>query len=293
MRTFSGTEEFKKLSDTVVNAYKQLFPVEKNGHRMEATRIWLDDSEIDTHDYTDQKKVKLAGGTWGVPVMASIVLKDPTGKIIDKIDKLKIATVPRLTPRHSYIVQGNEYQVANQMIRKPGSYVVPSQKGDVFKGMVVLSGDRQSNFNIQFDPESNHYTVEKGQAKLPLFPLLKSLGATDKELEHTFGESIFLANKNKDKDHRYLDVADKIAGVKTDNKQTAMEGIAAFAKTTKVDPNVTEITLGKKHEGLSKGLILDTAKKILNVYKGNENTDDPENLVFKEIRSVEDMLHDR
>ena len=292
MRTFSGTEEFQKLSDTIVSAYKKLFPVEKNGYRMEATNIWLDSSVTDPHDYSDQKKVKLAGGTWGAPVLASIVLKDSSGKVVDKIDKFKIATVPRLTPRHSYIVQGNEYQVANQMIRKPGSYVVPTQKG-TFKGMVVLSGERQKNFDINFDPESNQYSVEIGQAKLPLFPLLKSLGATDRELEHQFGESIYLANKNKDKDHRYMDMAKKVSGISTDNKQTAMESIAAFAKTTKVDPDVTAVTLGQKHEGLSKGLVMDTAKKLLSVYKGEKSTDDPENLIFKEIRSVEDMLHDR
>ena len=293
MRTFSGADEFSKLTDTVVDAYKKLFPVEKNGHRIEATKIWLDDKEIDPHDYTDQKKVKLAGKTWGVPVMAALTLKDQDGRVIDKLDNIRIATVPRTTPRHSYIVKGNEYQISNQMIRKPGSYVVPTQKGDTFKGMISLRGDSQKNFDITFDPESNNYAIAMDQAKMPLFPLLKSLGATDKELESALGEAIFKANKNKEKEPQYLKLAEKLTRVKTDNKQTASEAIAAFAKTTKIDPDVTAITLGQRHAGLTKGLVLDTAKKLLDVYKGSKDPDDPENLVFKEIRSVDDMIHDR
>lgn len=293
MRTFSGADEFKKLTDTVIDSYKKLFPVEKNGHKIEAVNIWLDDKASDPFDYSDQKKVKLAGGTWGVPVMASLILKDQSGKVVDKIDKIRIATVPRLTPRRSYIVQGNEYQVANQMIRKPGSYIVPSQKGDTFKGMVSLRGESQKNFDIQFNPETNKYSVDMGQAELPLFPLLRSLGATDGELIKTFGENVYLANKSKEKPHHYVTYAEKLVKSKTENPQTAMEEVSAFAKTTKVDPDVVGITLGHKYENLSKGLILDTAKKLLDVYRGEKEADDPENLVFKEIRSVEDMLHDR
>jgi DNA-directed RNA polymerase subunit beta' len=292
MRSFSGAEEFQKLTDTVIDSYKKLFPIEKNGHRIEATKIWFDSKASDATDYADQKKVKLAGGTWGSSIRAALVLKDNNGKIIDKIDDIRIATVPRLTPRKSYIVGGNEYQVANQMIRKPGAYIVPTQKGD-FKGMISLRGESQKNFNMGFDPETNRYSVDIGQAELPLFPLLQSLGATDKELIANFGEQIFLANKSRDKDHQYGKLAEKLTKVKTDNKQTAMEAIAAFAKTTKVDPEVSKITLGHPHEGLSKALVMDTAKKLLNVYQGKKETDDPENLVFKEIRSVEDMLHDK
>lgn len=293
MRTFSGNDEFKKLSETVVSSYKKLFPIENKGHRIEASKVWVDEAELDINDYADQKKTKLAGRTWGANVYASVVLKDPSGKVVDSMDKLKIATIPRLTPRRSYIVQGNEYQIANQMIRKPGAYIIPSLKGDVFKGAVVLSGDRQKNFEVNFDPESNKYTATFGSANIPLFTLLKSLGSTDSELEKQFGAQIFAANKSQDKDHKYAELAAKLAGSRTTNKQTAIEDIVNFAKSTKVDPDVTKITLGSSYAGLSKNLVLDTAKKLLNVYQGKQAADDPENLIFKEIRSVEDMIQDK
>lgn len=292
MRTFSGAEEFKKLSDAVINSYKQAFPVEKDGHKLEVEKMWMDEKTIEPTDYADQKKTKLAGGTWGVPVMASLVLKDPNGKIVDRLDKLRIATIPRITPRRSYIVGGNEYQVANQMIRKPGSYVVRSQKGDTFKGMLALGGDSTKNFDIEFDPQTNKYKAVMGQAAIPLYPLLKSMGTTDQELIKAWGEPVFLANK-QEQDRHYIALAEKLSRAKVTDKTSAIEAINNFAKTTKVDPEITEITLGKKYAGLNKGLVLDTATKLLHTYSGKVDPDDPENLLFKEIRSVEDMIHDK
>jgi len=292
MRTFSGSDQFKELQNVIVESYSKLFPAESNGHRLELSKIWLDDTSVDPKDYADQKKVKLAGNTWGAPLYASLVLKDPDGKVLDKMDKVRLATIPRLTPRGSYIVKGNEYQVANQMIRKPGAYVVKSQKGDQFKGMLAIGGDRTQNFEVHFDPANNKYKLQVKQASIPLYPLLKSLGASDKELIDAWGEKIFLANR-QDRPGDYTKLADKLTGQKTDNKQTAIEYIQAYTKTTKIDPNITKLTLGHPYDNLSRGLLLDTSKKILGTYQGKIEPDDPENLLFKEIRSVEDMLQDR
>ena len=292
MRTFSGSDQFQELQKVVLNSYSKLFPVEKNGYKLELGKMWLDDKAVEPGDFTGQKKVKLSGNTWGAPLYAGLVLKDSTGKVIDRLEKVRLATIPRLTPRGSYIVKGNEYQVANQMIRKPGAYVVKSQKGDEFKGMLALTGDYQKNFEIHFDPKSNKYQAVFGQSSIPLYPLLKSLGANDKELESAWGEQIFKVNK-KEKAADYTKLAYKLARVKTDNQQTAIEAIQNYAKTAKVDPTITKLTLGQPYANLSRNLLMDTSKKILHTYQGKVDPDDPENLLFKEIRSVEDMLHDR
>lgn len=292
MRTFSGSDQFKELQKVVIDSYSKLFPAEKNGHKLELGKMWLDDSGVDPHDYTTQKKVKLAGGTFGAPLYASLVLKDQDGKVLDNLDKVRLATIPRLTPRGSYIVGGNEYQVANQMIRKPGAYVVKSQKGDTFKGMLALSGERTQNFEVHFDPTTNKYKAKLGQSFIPLYPLLKALGSSDKEMQSAWGEKIFAANK-QERPGDYLKLADKLARIKTDNQQTAIEAIQAYAKTATTDPAITKLTLGHPYATLGRGMLLDTSKKILGTYQGKVEPDDPENLLFKEIRSVEDMLQDK
>jgi len=292
MREFSGSKEFETLKSTVTDAYAKAFPVEKAGHKLELKSIWVDDADLKTDDFTQQKKVKLAGGTWGAPVYATLVLKDATGKILDEMQKIRLATIPKLTPRSSYIVGGNEYQVANQMIRKPGAYVIRSQRGDTFKGSVFLSGDNTHNLDIQFDPTTNKYTTKMGQANIPLYPLLKSLGVSDQHLAKTWGEEIFNANRTA-KDSDYLKIANKLTRQTFDNKQTAMEAIQSYAKSAKVDPEITKLTLGTSYDHLHANMLLDTSNKLLKVYQGKQVADDPENLLFKEIRSVEDMIHDR
>ena len=292
MREFSGNKEFEALKSTVTNAYAKAFPVEKAGHKLELKNIWVDDADLHTDDFTSQKKIKLAGGTWGAPVYATVVLKDATGKVIDEMAKIRLATIPKLTPRSSYIVNGNEYQVANQMIRKPGAYVIRSQRGDSFKGSVFLSGDSTQNLDIQFDPTTNKYTAKMGQANIPLYPLLKSLGVSDQHMAKTWGEEVYNANRTA-KDSDYFKLAEKLTRQKFDNKQTAMEAIQAYAKGAKVDPEITKLTLGQAYDHLQPGMLIDTSTKLLKVYQGKAQADDPENLLFKEIRSVEDMLHDR
>lgn len=292
MRTLSGHDQFKALSNEVLSAYQTLFPVERNGHRMELAKIWVDDQGMDIHDYSDQKKTKLAGSTWGVPVYASIILKDPDGKVVDRLEKVRLSTIPKMTPRNSFIVKGNEYQVANQMIRKPGAYVVRSQKGDTFKAMLALGGDRTQNFEMHFDPETNRYSVEMGGTKKPLYPLLKALGASDQELSKQWGPAIFAANR-KDNPNDYIALSKKFANYTTDNATTAQEKIKEYAKTTKLDPHVTQLTLGAPHTSLNDKVLLETSKKLLGAFQGTQQADDPENLLFKEIRSVEDMIHDK
>lgn len=293
MRTFSGADQFKELSRAVVDSYKKVFPIEKNGWRLEYERIWVDDSETDIHDYQSQKKAKLAGGTWGAPVYAALTLKSPEGKTVDRMDKIRLSTIPRLTPRAGYIVAGNEYQIPNQMIRKPGAYVVPSQKGDIVKGTIVYAhSDRADQFELNYDPAKSKFKVTIGQANIPLYPLLISLGATDQEILKAWGSDNYQLNAYG-ADNDYIKLAKKIAYKDVTNKADAIAAIQDFVKKTKMDGGVNKITLGAEVSSLGKEVLLKASKKIVDIYAGKAEADDPENLLFKEVRSVEDMIYDK
>lgn len=296
MRTFSGAEQFEALKKSVTDVYSKLFPVarfaDKPDYSLHLKKIWVDDASLDPHDYTAQKKARLAGNTWGAPVFADLELKDPTGKIVDQMSKIRLATIPRLTPRGSYIVNGNEYQFANQMRRKMGVYVQRRSTGDQYKAVFNLGGEGARNFEIHLDPATNKYSVTIGQGKLPLYPLLQGLGVSDQAIKSAWGNEIFEANKVKPE--KYLKkYSDRLARVKTENPQSAVLAIQEFAKKVHVDPSITEITLGKKFNHLHPEAVLSASKKLMDVYHQKQNPDDPENLLFKEVLSVEDMLHDK
>jgi DNA-directed RNA polymerase subunit beta' len=289
MRTFFGDSQFEDLKSTVLSSYQKVFPVERNGFKLELKKIWVDEASTDPKDFSQQKKFKLAGNTWGAPIFASIVMTDPQGKVIDTMDKVRLSTLPRQTPRGSYIVNGMEYQVSNQLIRKMGAYVNRRTTGDQFKAQFNLDGGK--NFQITFDPKTNQYRAEMDQAKKPLYPLLHALGVSDAEMKSAWGDDIFLANKVDPKKH-ILTFAEKFARFQGDSVEEASKAIRDAAAKSKVDPAVSKITLGKDYDHLHPGLVLDTASRLLHVYQGKAKPDDQENLLFKNVLSAEDMLHD-
>jgi DNA-directed RNA polymerase beta subunit/DNA-directed RNA polymerase beta' subunit len=293
MRTFSGAEQFDALKKTVVDSYQKLFPVQKDpkGPSLHLNKIWVDDESLDPHDYVDQKKTRLAGNTWGAPVYASLDLKDASGKVIDHLDKVRLATIPRLTPRGSYIVNGNEHQVANQLRMKMGPYILRSQRGDEYKAALNLGGEFNRRFEVHFDPVNNKYTTKIDQSTMPLYPLMHAMGVSDEETKKAWGADIFAANK-VDPTKFMPKYAEKLSRTRAVSPEAAKEAIQTYAKGAVVDPKITEVTLGKAYSHLHPSLMLDTSKKLLNVYQDKEEPDDPENILFKEVLSVEDMLKD-
>lgn len=289
MRTFFGDSQFESLKNTVLDSYQKIFPVERNGFKLELKKIWADESTTDPKDFPQQKKFKLAGNTWGAPIFASIVMKDPSGKVIDTMEKVRLSTLPRQTPRGSYIVNGMEYQVANQLLRKMGAYVTRRATGDQFKGSFNLEGGK--NFQMTFDPKTNQYKAEMDQAKMPLYPLLHALGVSDDKMKSAWGDEVFHANKVDPKKH-ILKFADKLARYQGDSVEEASKAIREAAEKSKVDPAVSRVNLGKEYSNLHPHLVLDTASRLLKVYQGKEKPDDQENLLFKNVLSAEDMLHD-
>ena len=293
MRTFSGPEQFEALKKTVVESYQKLFPVQKDpsGASLHLNKIWVDDQALDPHDYVDQKKARLSGNTWGAPVYASLELRDGSGKVVDRMEKVRLATIPRLTPRGSYIVGGNEYQVANQLRMRMGPYVVRTQRGDQYKAVLNLGGEFNKRPEIHYDPVTNKLSTTIDQSSLPLYPLMHAMGVSDDELRKAWGADIFAANKI-DPAKSMLRYAEKLTRTKTENPTTAAETIRNYAKTTKTDPNFSAITLGKSYDHLQPGMLTDLSQKLLHVYQEKAEPDDPENLLFKEVLSADDMLKD-
>jgi DNA-directed RNA polymerase subunit beta len=298
MRTFSGSEQFEALKKTVVDNYTKLFPVIKStdpnkpDYSLHLKKIWVDETGLDTNDFPSQKKARLSGNTWGAPVYADIELRDPTGKVADHMSKIRLSTIPKITPRGSYIVGGNEYQVSNQLRKKPGVYVRRRATGDQFKAdFSMKDGDLMRNFEVHYDPITAKYKTKIGQSEMPLYTMLHSLGASDDQLRKEWGAEVFAANKVDPSKH-VLKLADKFARVSTNNIQTAKEAIQNYANKLQSDPSINEITLGKNHKNLSTAMIIDASKKLKDVYHEKAEPDDPENLLFKEVLSTEDMLHD-
>ena len=131
-------KQFESIKQAAIQAIKTIFPASKDKHELILNNVWVEDKQ-DVDDYSAQTKVKARGGSWGASVYVDLTLRDKgTKKIIDREKKIKLFLLPKLTQRASYIVRGNEYQVANQLRLKAGAYV-KQMKGGGFKTQINLS----------------------------------------------------------------------------------------------------------------------------------------------------------
>lgn len=296
MARLDPREGFETLKERVIEAISSNFPREGTNHTLELEGVNIQD-DLDINDITAQKKAKLQGTTFGVPVKATMILKDKTsGKVLEK-KTLKVATLPKYTRRHSFIVKGSEYQVDNQWRLKPGIYTRVAQNGEL-----------QSRFNFQgkqsldmiFDPKTKAFKIKHGGAKPPLYPILKAVGIDDDTIEAAWGKDILNANKATPKG-KALNVEKLAVGFakRLDPKATiktmddASDVIRDYLADSEIREDVTKLTLGKSFKRITPEVLTRSSKRLLGVARGEEKPDVRDALMFKDLLGVEDFVAER
>jgi DNA-directed RNA polymerase beta subunit/DNA-directed RNA polymerase beta' subunit len=285
MRNFDITGQFEAVKKSAIDALKEVFPVEGKLRTLRIDNIWVDDT-AGVKDYSVQAATKTKGGTWGVPVYASMSLVDKaTGKAVDKNPKVRMFLLPKITDRLSYIVSGNEYQVNNQLRLKPGVYTIRKQNGEL-KTQVNLS--RGKNFDLVFNESSGMFMIQKvggGQANIPLYPILVYLGVSSTLIANTWGSKLEAANRLIDP--KVIAKAAAAFNVKRGELKDY------FSSSTEISPDTTKEVLGQSFVRVDGPMLLAAAKNLLDTHLGKKEPVDRDSLAFKELHSVEDFIHER
>lgn len=283
MRNFDIESQFNAIKKSAEDAVRTVFPVEGKIRKIELERVWIEDT-LSPSDYSLQAKVKAKSGTYGVPVYATLVLKESgTGKVVDRAEKVRLFNIPKATDRFSYIVNGNEYQVANQLRLKPGAYTLRQQNGELKTQVNLAKG---KNFNLMFNEVDGLFLISKvggGQSNVPLYPLLAHLGVSHQAMERAWGSDIARVNKTD----KGLDRAAAAFGLKSTND------LKDYFGKTLISPETTKMTLGQAFEKVDGPMLLASSKKLLEVHLGKKEPEDRDALEFKELHSIEDFLHER
>lgn len=295
MARLDPREGFQLLKDRVTTEVKATFPQEGSDHILDIEEVDIQD-DLDPGDIEGQKKSKLGGTTWGVPVKAKLVLKDKaTGKVLDR-SKIKIATLPKHTRRHSYIVGGSEYQVDNQWRLKPGVYTRIAQNGQL-ESRFNFQG--KTNLDMIFDPKSRRFQLKHGGSKPPLYPILKAVGIDDDTLQKAWGKEILSANKVTPKgkalnvEKLAINFAKRLDPKKEiSNFDDAGEAIRAYMGSAELRPDVTKLTLGKEFTTITPEALTRTSGRLLGVARGDK-PDTRDSLQFKDLLSTEDFIAER
>lgn len=289
MAYLDPNEAFDYLKGKVIDGIQTHFPIQGRTQSLHLDQIEAKDT-LNPDDIRSQHEAKVKGESWSVPVYAHLSLKDnATGKVIDS-RRIRVADIPKTTRRHSYLVDGKEYQVDSQWQLQPGVYTRRRQNGEL-ESRFNVSG--KSAFDLLFDPGSKQFYMEYNKSKLPLYPVLKTMGVDDDTLQHTWGKEIFEANKSArgvaGAVERFYKSVKKEAAPDLNTAKTFLQDVMSKSQ---LRPEATAQTLGKSFNNVTGDTLHLATKKMLKVQNGHPE-DDRDSLVFKDLRTVGDFAFDK
>lgn len=284
------TSTRKWIYDNVQKSATAIEPIANSRHTLSLHDVNYDN--LDDFTLAKQKETILAGRSLSHRLKGTWRLTDnATNKVIDE-KPVTIANVPHLTNRGTFIMNGTEFVLSSQLRLRPGIYSRQKSNGEL-EAHVNVAG-RGASHRYFLDPETGIFRIHIGQADIPLLPLLRSLGATDRELKKHWGD-LLPVNQKHDSPH-YLDkLHDRIVRRSDPNAppEAKREALAKAIQSMELDPEVTKRTLGKPYSNLSKEAILDTTSKLLSLNRGEASPDDRDHLAFQTVMGPEDLMAER
>jgi DNA-directed RNA polymerase beta subunit len=276
-----------------LEALKTAFPLALRDKRIELTDLKVHEKDFGPKD---QKNALLSGGSLFEQVKGTVVLRDAAGKELEKVKNFTLLNLPYFTGRHTFILDGNEYNVSNQLRLKPGVYTRRRGNEELEAAFNLSKG---MNFRLSMDPTKGHPYIEYGTTAIPLYSVLRKLGTAHGEIATAWGSDV--AGKNEAEfdgkhDKHLAKLYEKLvhpAKRTATNPETQLEAVKAAYSTTAMDPGVTKETLGHEFASVTPLALLTASKRLLNVYKNNEDTDDRDALRFKTYHSVDDFIKER
>ena len=231
------------LEDGVTEEVKSFFPIEGKKHTLVARKVYVG-TPVHIDDIGSQMRARLRGRTWSQPIHADVDLVDnESGSVIDSVKKMKILALPKITKRHSYIIDGKEYQVDNQWRLKSGVYSRRKANGELEAQWNLAKG---RGFRLGFDPEKRRFLMSYGTTNVQLLPVLQALGVPDEEIRAAFGDEVYTQGATKKRRGELIKLA-KALGVGRDvnSDADAIPVIQQVLSETEILPETTKVTLGQ------------------------------------------------
>jgi DNA-directed RNA polymerase subunit beta' len=281
----------QQMIDTAQSTIKSLFPIVGRRNKLELRGLTIRESN-DPFDYASQKEAINTEKTWGSKIVADFVLRDESNKIVDK-GKSTIAVIPRVTPRGTFIIDGKENFIKNQLRLKPGVYTKKNPDGSIesWFNMAIGKG-RFQNLRITTKPRTGKMQLSIKDKHYDIYPILKAYNIPDGQIAEIMGPEIYSSNTSSIAPVQILKMA-KDLGEEPDSVEAAASTIRNAFSTVSFENGANDLLLGKKYTTINSPFIISVVKKNLNVLRGREKEDDRNNISFKNIYTVADNLRER
>ena len=284
MRTPQETLEAMKAE--VAAGLKEAFPITSGTRSLELEAVHHED-DPGHDDWNGQKDAVMKGRTWGAGFSGTFVLKEG-GKVVDR-KKVRLGTLPTPTNRHTFVVDGREYQVSHQRRLRPGIYTKVNRLG---QPMADFNLEKGRNFSVVLDPTENEFSLKVGNSHVPMLPVLQQLhGFKSIGLGGHFDKTY--TPEESEKALRTLHaglmgnqpVPEKLEDVK--------KGLNDYLANTRMDPAITKMTINEDHDRVTGDALLSAAHRVLKIHKGELAPTMKDQLAWQEVHGVEDFLGER
>jgi DNA-directed RNA polymerase beta subunit len=288
LRRFGDTATTRKLIfDNVLAAASAAEPVTNSRHSLHLSDVqW---SGPEDFSIADQKKALLSQGTLARKLIGTYVMKDVNGNPIAS-RKTQLARVPYMTDRGTFILGGNEYTMSHQTRLMPGVFARKKQNDEYESHLNVSKGHGSRVF---LDPATGVFRIQMGQAKIPLFPLLKAMGISDSQLRDAWGNELTASNMKQDSSQAITKLYSKLYKGKRPEGEDPREAVVRAFNEMETDPAVTKRTLGGEFRNAGPETMLAITKKLLRVSRGEEDPDDRDAMNYQTLLGPEDMFAER
>ena len=278
------------IQEALRTSIKDQYPIIGTHHTLEMVGSPKIEDDLDDLDFPAQKEIKLSGKSWQIPIYATFRLRDnKTGMLIDEAKDIKIANIPKLTDRFSMLIGGNEYTTMNQFRLKSGVYARQKENGEMESFFNLAVG---YNFKMELDPAEGVFYLFVAKQRFHLYALLHALGISDSEAEKAWGQELLDKNRvaGMNEVEREIPLLYEKLHRKTVGYSEALNDIKKYFDATRMDPDVTKITLGEAYDRVSPTALLSASVKLLKVMRGTEPEDERDSLLFKQLYTVDDQL---
>jgi len=292
MRGFTDIDKTRQsIYDSVLQAANEMPEFSNNRFKMRLVNAQYTDS--DKPSIAERKKAILRQETLDRRLQGTWQLLDHADNIVDE-RTVTMARIPKMTNGGTFVLNGVEYTLANQARLRPGVFTREKQNGEIESHVNVMPGKGVSH-RYTLDPAKGTFKMTLGQASIPLFPLLKAMGAKDSQLREAWGNELYEVNaKNNDPQ-----AVDKISNRMLRKADMLLDSEGRVAKLREMfnkmelDDVVTGRTLGKPYKNLSIDAMMDATRKILAVQRREAEPDDRDAMAYQMIYGPEDFFAEK
>jgi DNA-directed RNA polymerase subunit beta len=296
------------IEQKVAEQIKDFFPLDLGTYILDVTDIEFNRPKL--FDINNEIALKDNGSSLNGTVSGTFQLIGKSDGKVKKKEHKRIATIPYLTNRGTYIIGGNEKVITKQMLLKPGVYTFAEDDNTVRSFAFLEKG---KNFKLSFDTENKNLTLELDTKTFNAITFLYILGATRDEIINAIGDleisnPLLKKSESKNLDNEVIKIwtlmPSKIKSEKTPGKvppiDVAIDDIRKYffdvSDFGETGSRVMNMTLGHASRHPDKQVFLNAISKLMRIAK-TENpverdaiSDDRDDIRFQNIMSDEDQI---